>query len=270
MRRILTAAVLVPVLLAVVKLAPPWVFTTVFAVGIALGAYETYRMLQHDGRSPFVALGVVATFAIAWSFGGLAPHVPARFPLVGLVGLTWLAALALRPDPRAMYQAVSDTLVPVIAVGLPLSFLVALRAVADPVGEDLLLLLIVTVAFGDTAAYYVGSRFGRRRMAPSVSPKKSWEGAVGGLLGALGGALLASIWFYQRLPVGHAVVLGLLLGALGILGDLSESMLKRAVGAKDASRLLPGHGGLLDRMDSLLLSAPALYGYWYAFLRVEP
>jgi phosphatidate cytidylyltransferase len=270
MRRILTAAVLVPVLLAVIKLAPPWAFNAVFAVGIALGALEAYRMLQQDGRRPFVILGVLATLAIAWSFGGLPPQVPARFPLVGLVGLTWLAALALRPDPRAMFAAVSDALVPVIAVGLPLSFLVALRAVSDPLGEDLLLLLIVAVAFGDTAAFYVGSRFGRRRLAPSVSPKKSWEGALGGIAGALGGALLASFWFYQRLPVGHAVVLGVLLGALGILGDLSESMLKRAVGAKDASRLLPGHGGLLDRMDSLLLSAPALYGYWYAFLREVP
>jgi len=107
-------------------------------------------------------------------------------------------------------------------------------------------------------------------MAPTISPKKSWEGAVGGLVAAVLGGLLATAWFYRRLPWGHAAAIGGILGFLGILGDLSESMVKRALGSKDASRLLPGHGGVLDRLDSVLLAAPTLYGYWVLFLRDPP
>jgi len=266
MRRILTAATLGGLVLLVVKLAPMWVCVVMLTAGIALGVLEAYRMLGRSGSRPFGVLGTVLAASLAWSFGGLAPAVPPVVPLVALVITTLIAAIWLRPDPESMYQASVSTLMPVVVFALPLSFMIALRALPGPDGEDLVLLLIVAVTFGDTAAFYVGSTVGRRRMAPALSPKKSWEGAIGGLVGAVLGALLASMWFYQRLPVAHAVVLGIVLGALGILGDLSESMIKRALGAKDASRLLPGHGGFLDRLDSLMFGAPVLYGYWMLFL----
>jgi phosphatidate cytidylyltransferase len=99
-----------------------------------------------------------------------------------------------------------------------------------------------------------------------LSPKKTWEGALGGVAASVGGALLAHVWFYQRLPIPHAIVLGILLGVAGILGDLAESMVKRAAGVKDSARTLPGHGGFLDRTDSLLFSAPVLYYYSMRFL----
>jgi len=266
MRRILTAAVIVPILWAIVKLAPAWAFAAAFALGIACGVHEAFRMLERSGRRPFTLLGGLATLALAWSFSGVPPGLSPLAPLLALVVVAWLAALARREDPTAMLDAVSATLFPVVAIGLPLSFMVAIRALPFPDGEDLLLLLIVCVAFGDTAAYYVGSAIGRRPLAPRLSPKKSWEGAIGGVAGAVLGALLGCVWFYQRLPIGHGIALGVLLGACGILGDLSESMVKRALGAKDASALLPGHGGLLDRLDSLMLSAPAAFAYWHLFL----
>ena len=103
-------------------------------------------------------------------------------------------------------------------------------------------------------------------MAPRLSPNKSWEGAIGGLAAAIGGGLLAHFWFFQRLPLVHAVVLGLLLGSAGIVGDLVESMIKRAAGAKDSSRLLPGHGGIMDRLDSLMFASPVLYYYYLVVL----
>lgn len=269
MRRILTAAVLVPLLWAVIKFAPAWAFDGIFAVGIGIGTLEVYRMLGRSGRRPLAILGVVGAVVLAWSFGELPPDLSRIGVLAAIVVATWIAAIVARPDPEAMYAAVVDTLVPVVAIALPLSFMLAIRALPHPYGEDLLVLLIVCVTFGDTAAFYVGSAIGRRRLAPALSPKKSWEGAVGGLAASVAGAVLASAWFFQRLSVGHALVLGVLLGALGILGDLSESMVKRAVGAKDSSRLLPGHGGLLDRMDSLLLAAPALWAYWRWFLEAS-
>ena len=99
-----------------------------------------------------------------------------------------------------------------------------------------------------------------------LSPNKSWEGALAGLTFSLLGALTVQMWFFQRLPLGHALALGLALGVAAILGDLAESMLKRSVGVKDTSRLLPGHGGLLDRLDSLLFAGPLLFYYYRWFL----
>jgi phosphatidate cytidylyltransferase len=125
---------------------------------------------------------------------------------------------------------------------------------------------MLCVTLSDTGAYYAGSAFGSHRMAPVISPKKSWEGVAGGVIGSLIGALLGHFWFFQRLPLAHALALGVVLCAAGILGDLGESMLKRTAGVKDSSALLPGHGGVLDRVDSLLVAAPVLYYYWMVFL----
>ena len=266
MRRILTAAILGGLVVLVIKLTPMWMCVVMLMIGIGLGALEAYRMLGRSGSRPFAVLGTIMATAMAWSFSGLVPRAPPTLSLVALVILTLVAAMWLRNDPEAMYDTAISTMIPVLVFALPLSFMIAIRALPGPDGEDLLLLLIVSATFGDTAAFYVGSTIGKHRMAPRLSPKKSWEGAIGGLAGSVFGALLASLWFYQRLPVVHAIALGVLLGALGILGDLSESMIKRALGAKDASRLLPGHGGFLDRFDSLMLGAPVLYGYWHLFL----
>jgi phosphatidate cytidylyltransferase len=267
MRRILTAAVLAALVLVVIKVAPPAVCIAVFVAFGSLGVHEAFRMAGRAGRRPFAVFGTLAAAAIAWSFGDLPPAASPMTVLVGFVVVTLIASLWLRDDPEAMHETAVSTLFPVAAIALPLSYMVAMRSVPGPDGEDLPLLMIVAATFGDTAAFYVGSTFGRHRMAPRISPKKSWEGAAGGLAGSVAGVLLASGWFYRGLPLPHALALGVLLGAFGILGDLSESMMKRALGAKDASRALPGHGGFLDRLDSLILGAPVLYGYWYLFLR---
>jgi phosphatidate cytidylyltransferase len=171
-----------------------------------------------------------------------------------------------RQAPEEMLDAVMTTFFPLLFIGLPFAFVVGLRVIPGENGPDLLLLAMVCVTLSDAGAYYVGSAFGTHRMAPVVSPKKSWEGAAGGVLGSLAGALVAHVWFFQRLPLWHAMALGILLCAAGISGDLAESMLKRAVGVKDSSALLPGHGGVLDRIDSLLVAAPVLYYYWIVFL----
>ena len=100
-------------------------------------------------------------------------------------------------------------------------------------------------------------------MAPSISPKKTWEGAAGGVVACVGAAVLAHFWFYQRLPLHHALVLGAIIAVSGIVGDLAESMVKRAAGAKDSSALLPGHGGILDRLDSLTFTAPLFFHFTF-------
>jgi phosphatidate cytidylyltransferase len=111
----------------------------------------------------------------------------------------------------------------------------------------------------DTAAYYTGRAFGRRKLAPSVSPGKTWEGAAGGMAASLLMAVIAHYWFFPELSLRAALPLAAAMNVLGVVGDLTESALKRGSGAKDAAKILPGHGGLLDRLDSLLFNAPLIY-----------
>jgi phosphatidate cytidylyltransferase len=268
--RLATAAVLAPALWLLTKRAPPLAFHAVALVLIGLACWECYRMLEHLGVRPFTWLGVASSMLLCASFAGLLPDVPTHVPFLLVGMLSAVVALWRRAEPREMLDSSLATAFPVLLVGLGLSYLVALRGIPGEDGADLLLLLFICVFFSDTGAYYVGRACGRHRMAPRVSPAKSWEGAAGGLAASIVGGLLAHFWFYQRLGLSHAVLLGIALGVGGMLGDLVESMVKRAVGVKDSSDLLPGHGGLLDRTDSLLLTGPLLYHYYRAFVQGAP
>lgn len=134
-----------------------------------------------------------------------------------------------------------------------------------PFGREWIFLVLLIVMAGDTAAYFSGVSLGRRKLYPAVSPNKSVEGAIGGLAGSLAGALVARYWFFPALTLPDCLFLGILLGVLGQLGDLFESMLKRGFGVKDSGKIIPGHGGILDRLDSLLFAFPP--AYYYALLR---
>ena len=265
--RVITAGVLLPVLLTTIKIAPPSVFSIVALVFIGVACWECLRMVQRDGIRPFTWLGVVAGLAVAGSFLGFEPGYATELPLIGLTVLTVIVAMWKRSSPDEMLQTAIATVFPVLFVGLGLAFLIGLRGMPGEDGEDLLMLLFTCVILADTAAFYVGTAVGRRPMAPLISPNKSWEGAMAGVAGSVLGALVAHFWFYQRLPLLHALLLGGVLGTAAILGDLAESMVKRSAGVKDSSHLLPGHGGVLDRMDSLLFAGPVLYYYYQWFLQ---
>lgn len=140
-----------------------------------------------------------------------------------------------------------------------LGYLVLLRG--QPHGFKWILLIMFIVMSCDSAAYFIGSRFGKRRLYPEVSPKKSVEGSVGGLAGSLLGALAARSLFFAELSVADALLAALLISTLGQVGDLFESLLKRSCGVKDSGAIFPGHGGILDRLDSILFAAPATYYY---------
>ena len=266
MSRVLTAAVLLPILWLTLKRGPPWAFDAMALLVMILAVWECYLLLEARGSRPLKLLGVAVSVAVTLSFAAEDPGLLPCLPLMLGTILTTAGAMGTRPDPVSMLDAAMSTLFPVLFVGLAFGYAVGLRAMPGEDGTDLPLLLLVCVMFADTAAFYFGRSFGRRRLAPLLSPKKSWEGALAGIAGSTLGGLLAHFWFQQRLPLAHAVVLGVLLGVAGILGDLAESMLKRAAGMKDSSRLLPGHGGFLDRADSLLFAAPLLYYYSVVFL----
>jgi phosphatidate cytidylyltransferase len=146
-------------------------------------------------------------------------------------------------------------------VALPLGHLILLRAL--PAGIQWLFLMMIIVMVGDSVAYYVGTAVGKRRLYPAVSPKKSIEGSLGGLAGSIAGAFLVRATFFPALTPADCIATALLLGILGQLGDLFESLLKRSFGVKDSGTIVPGHGGILDRLDSVIFAAPAAFYYAY-------
>jgi phosphatidate cytidylyltransferase len=265
MLRIVTALILLSVLWPITEMGAAWAFHLLVAVTVALGTWECYRLLEARGARPTKILGLAAGVALVWAAAGQQPAFDAALPLVAVTIAAPAVALLRRPDPASMLDTTAGTLLPVLLIALGLSYLARIRAVPGEDGKDLVYLLFVCMILGDTAAFYVGARIGRTRLAPRVSPGKSWEGVLGGMAASVAGGLLAHFWFFPGLPLLDAVILGIVLGVAGILGDLAESVLKRAARVKDSSSLLPGHGGVLDRADSLLFSAPVLY-YYYRFV----
>jgi phosphatidate cytidylyltransferase len=270
MTRLLTAAFLIPGAWYLCKRAPFSYFLAAALLLTGLAAWECTKILSHRGSRPFVWLTVPACLGVVGAFALKPPLVAALAVLTAAALLSPALAMLFRKTAESMLDATMTTFFPVLFVGLPFAFVVGLEVIPGANGPDLLLLAMVCVTLSDAGAYYAGSTLGTHPMAPVISPKKSWEGAVGGVVASVGGALVAHFWFFRKLPLAHAVSLGVVLSTAGILGDLAESMLKRAAGVKDSSALLPGHGGVLDRLDSLLVAAPVLYYYWMMFLAGTP
>ena len=242
MVRIATGVTLLLLVGGAVAFAPPLVFMLLALPLILLASWECYRLLEQRGDRPLKWLGLAGVVAVIWSFSGRPPLLETVLPLVGLTLLSLIFAMVRRPDPATMLGTSMTTMFPVLFVGTTLAYLVRLRSLPDPIGRELLILLFVCVILSDTAAYYGGRTFGRRKLAPRVSPKKTWEGAITGVLASLAGAVGVRWLVYPELSWGHAATLGVLLAVAGIFGDLMESVLKRAADAKDSSGLLPGAG----------------------------
>ncbi len=234
-------------------------FSLLVSLLALLGLDEFYRMAlpqrRGEGRVAAVA-GAGAVFAV---FSGN-PVLP-LFTLTTLVLAFTLVALFRLKDIKQAAPDVALVLMGFLYVPLLLVHLVLVRSL--PNGVSWLFLIMVIVMAGDSAAYYVGSTLGKHRLYPAVSPKKSVEGALGGLCGSVIGAIIVKFTFFHQLAIGDCFAAALLLGVLGQLGDLFESLIKRSCGVKDSGSIIPGHGGILDRLDSILFAAPA--AYYYAF-----
>ena len=260
MTRVLSGIVLIVLAVAAVWLSPAWLFLLIAELLIVLACHE-FAGLAKASNLPFptvvstLAAGLVcASFAQA-AFGGTA-RVPLDVALMtAFVTLGAMSLPAWRGGRDALATAAS-AIFPCIYFGLPIGALVAIREAAGPQG---LFLLMLTVMVSDSAQYYTGRAFGRRKLAEIISPKKTVEGAYGGFV--FGAIVLAVVgqWWLPTVPVVLRLLLGATIVALGIAGDLFESMLKRSAGVKDSSSLIPGHGGVLDRIDALLFAAPVFY-----------
>ncbi|MBI4590957.1 MAG: phosphatidate cytidylyltransferase [Candidatus Rokubacteria bacterium] len=256
LKRVLSTVVLLPIFVGIVMLGPVWVFgaTVVLVSGVA--QWEFTGMFERAGVRTLRWLGLVGGMAVTASFALPVSELVA-FTTMLLVVL--LAALWRPRGARLAWEPAAVTLFGICYVNWLLGYGFWLRDL--PGGADWVLLLVWVTWLGETAAYVVGSTLGRTRLAPVISPRKTVEGAAAQLVVSVLAAAVAQVWFITQIGLGRAVVAGLFLGVVGQLGDLVESALKRSVGTKDTGWLLPGHGGLLDRLDSLLFNTPALFYY---------
>ena len=268
MRRIITAAVLLPILIASILIS--WLqplFVLLAAAALVLGLYEFWSLARRRQMKPDVAMGYLAAAGLFTVFY-FADPAPGRgldtlTLLLILIALTVgvLIACTLRGTPfDTMIASSGATILGVLYVVLLGGHLVAVRTGFDQtLSAHLLSFFFMVIMGSDTGAYYVGRAFGKHKLAPSISPGKTWEGVAGGLAASFLMATIAHFWFFIDLPLKWAVSLGAVMSVVGVFGDLTESALKRGAGAKDAANILPGHGGLLDRLDSLLFNAPVIY-----------
>jgi phosphatidate cytidylyltransferase len=269
MKRVLTALILIPLALALVFIGPRWLFMLAAAGVAALAAWEFLAMAELSGAKPPRVAVLLAIFLL---FLGNFEWPEQSTAILGILSLALLVYCTFSSPTELMMPDIATSIFCLLYTGFTLAALPALHEEAN--GPSLVTFLLCVVWAGDIAALYIGRKWGRHKLIPRLSPNKTWEGTVGSLAGSLlvAGALLglASLlesWGSAKLTypedawfwLGLAVVINV----AAQVGDLAESALKRSAGVKDSGSLLPGHGGVLDRIDALLLAAPAL---WYAQL----
>jgi len=257
-KRVASAIVVVPLFVWMVSRGPEWVFVLFVAAVAGTAAWELARMFERAGVPTYARLGPAAVVAVTVSFALPDLDPPAAMIVLTLAVAVVLAA-ALWSRGTLSIEPVATTLLGVLYVGWFLGHAVLLYRLAS--GGALVLLLVGTTWLGESAAYVVGSVMGRHKLAPVISPKKTVEGAVAQVVVSLLGALALGAWLLPEWSLLRTLGAGVLLGLVGQVGDLAESVIKRSVGVKDTGNLIPGHGGLLDRVDGLLLNVPALYYY---------
>lgn len=257
----MTGIILLPLLILLLVKGSSFLFACLILLLCLLGLGEFYRMAIPGLRLEGTLAAIAGTIAVAVFISGYA--LPFLLPITLFVLAFSLIILFRFGDIARAAQEVALILLGFCYVPLLIVHLILLRTLDQ--GVQWLLLLMLIVMSNDTAAYYVGSALGRRKLYPQVSPNKSMEGAVGGLFGSIAGTLVAKFTFFPSLRLSDCLITAVVIGALGQLGDLFESLLKRSFGVKDSGTIFPGHGGVLDRLDSLLFAAPALYYYAVLF-----
>ncbi len=272
MKRIITALILIPMVLVMVFLGPKeqWLFTSAVAVVAALAANEFLSMAKKSGASPPRIAVLIAIFAL---FAGNFAWPDQTAAILGMLSLALLVYCTFSRPVEQMMADVSTSIFCLLYLGFTLIALPALREQTN--GPSLVAFLLCAVWAGDSTALYVGRAWGRHKMAPNLSPNKTWEGTLGSVAGSLLATcgllglahLLATQWDSAVLSypedVWYWLGLAVVVNVGAQVGDLVESALKRSAGVKDSGSLLPGHGGVLDRIDALIVAAPAL---WYALV----
>ncbi len=260
--RVITAAVGVPLIILAIWFGNPWPwFTLLIAAAALAGTYEFYHTANFDRKEPLIYLGLLWSLALV-----LSPHyqnsdvLPIVITTTMLISLIWLL---LRPSREKAFHNWAWMIAGALYVGWMLSYWLSLRGLED--GRSWVYLAMLTTFANDTGAYFIGRARGKHKLAPTISPAKTWEGAVGGLICAILAAIVISLVLNLISPFTfkywQIILLGFLVSLFAQLGDLVESLLKRNMGVKESGNLLPGHGGILDRFDSLILVGAVVYYY---------
>lgn len=260
--RVLSALVLILVVGGTVWWLPPVATAMLAAVVAGIAAVELGLLVKPLGAhvpqqaTVFAAAAISLAVSGAMSFTPFEPDAPIVMVIVFMI-LLGTIALTFAPG-MPVFLSIAVMLLAVVYVGVPLGTLAWVRVIAGPAA---LTWLVGVIAVSDSAQYYAGTLFGRRKLAPVISPKKTIEGAIGGLVAAPLVGWAIGLWAMPGRPLIQVAGLSIVLAVAGIAGDLFESLLKRSVGAKDSSSLIPGHGGVLDRVDAYLFAAPVYYVY---------
>jgi phosphatidate cytidylyltransferase len=265
--RVITGVVGVPIVVLAIWFGQPWPwFTLLIAAAALAGTYEFYRLTGFGRREPLLYLGLFWALALVlspqYSSPGLLPLVIAATMLISLI------MLLFRPSRETAFRSWAWAIAGALYIGWMLSYWLNLRGLPD--GRNWVYLAMLTTFANDTGAYFIGRAKGKHKVAPAISPAKTWQGAAGGLISAIPAALVIAIVLESisarfgtpfAFEYWQIILLGLLVSLFAQLGDLVESLLKRNVGVKEAGSLLPGHGGILDRFDSLIFVGAIAYYY---------
>lgn len=269
--RILTAAVALPILIASIALPSyypqsVWLFVIIAAIALAAGLFEFYSLTKKLELKADAAVGYIGAVILFLTFLVDAPAKAPDLLLLALalfiIGVLISQAFRFQVDFSKMLTGIGVTILGVLYVAFLGGFLVSTRIGFEGhpyLSTHLLGYFFLVLMGSDTGAYFTGRALGKHKLAPKMSPGKTWEGLIGGIVAAAAFAALATYWFFPELPYQYSIPLGIVMAVVGVLGDLAESAMKRGANAKDAASVLPGHGGFLDRLDSLLLNAPILY-----------
>ena len=264
--------VLLPILIAsilITKLA--LLFVVIVAAAILVALIEFWLLARKQQIRADAAAGLLSAVSLLTVFyftqpGKLPDFLMIQIVLMLLTAGSLTAAMVRGAPFDRMISSVGVTVVSVMYVVLLGGHLIAVRIGFPPLlSRHLLSFFFLVIMGSDMAAYYGGRTFGRHKLAPSISPGKTWEGAVTGMLASLLLAAAAHYWFFLDFPLRFALPLAALMNIVGVVGDLTESALKRSAGAKDTAQILPGHGGMLDRVDSLLFNAPVIYYFGWTY-----
>jgi phosphatidate cytidylyltransferase len=262
--RELTALVASPLAIWIVGWSHPFVFDATVALCALLALYEFLILGRRKGfHLPIVLCMLVATFILAAFVLEPISVEMGVFAALLLIPASYVFAKA--GPTESIAEALPSSAIAVMAtlyVGMLGGSLIRMRGDFPGVGPKLIFFLLVVVWLGDAGAYYTGKAFGRHKLSPRISPKKTIEGLVGGIATSIITALVIHFTFFPEFPLLHAVIAGMILSACGVIGDLAESLWKRSADVKDSGTLIPGHGGFLDRFDSIFFTAPILYTYW--------
>ncbi len=263
--RITTGLILAPIVVLVMYFLPETAGAGMVAAA-GLLTMDEFNKITRAGHGRDAVWAVEMGSLALFFFAALRPSASVLLP--GIVFLTLVSLAVIRLGrPVKLEEAVDDVARPllgVIWIGLPLALLSSILSggLAGEDGGQMVLAILVMVFAGDTGAFFTGKTLGRHKLYPAISPKKTVEGGVGGLLGSLAGGLLVKTAVGLPIDWAPLAVIGVLAGAAGQLGDFCESMLKRGAGVKDSGTLLPGHGGMFDRIDGVLFAAPVVYYSW--------